>query len=106
MILTDAQGYLTIVNEAAEHMHGVKLLGISPSEYTADYSLLTDAEEIYPHGQLPLARAVREKVNVHDALWKIRRGEGTVLRVRGNAKPIFHSDNSVIACVLTLAPYP
>lgn len=106
VILTDAEGQITFVNEAAERMHGVNLLGVGPSEYTAAYSLLTDAGAIHPPELLPLARAVREKCVVSEAVWKIRRPDGTVLRVRGNAKPILGAANSVVACVLTLAPCP
>ncbi len=106
VILTDAQGEITFVNEAAEQMHGVKLLGVGPSDYTAAYSLLTDAGDVYPPELLPLARAVKEKCVVHDAIWKIRRLDGSILRVRGNAKPILGADNAVVACVLTLAPFP
>ncbi|HEX2543775.1 MAG TPA: PAS domain-containing protein, partial [Ramlibacter sp.] len=89
VILTDAQGRITFVNDAAERMHGVKLLGVGPGEYTAAYSLLTDAGEPHPPEQLPLSRAVRERLAVQDAVWKIQRADGTVLRVRGNAKPVF-----------------
>lgn len=104
VILTDAQGQITFVNEAAERMHGVKLLGVGPSEYTAAYSLLTDDGDIHPPERLPLARAVTEKSVVHDAVWKIRRPDRSILRVCGNAKPILGADNSVVACVLTFAP--
>lgn len=103
VILTDGEGRITFVNEAAERMHGVKLLGVGPGEYTAAYSLLTDTEEPYPADQLPLSRAVREHVVVKDAIWKIRRADATILRVRGNAKPVF-SEGRLVACVLTLAP--
>lgn len=105
VILTDAEGRITFVNQAAERMHGVKLLGVGPGDYTAAYSLLTDAGEPHAPELLPLSRAVREHAVVKDAVWKIRRADSTVLRVRGNAKPVF-SDGNLIACVLTLAPHP
>lgn len=85
-------------------MHGVKLLGVGPSEYTAAYSLLTGDGDLHPPERLPLARAVTEKSVVHDAVWKIRRPDRSILRVCGNAKPILGADNSVVACVLTFAP--
>jgi len=105
VILTDSQGRITFVNQAAERMHGVKLLGVGPDDYTAAYSLLTDDCRPHPPELLPLARAVREHVSVTDAVWKIRRSDATILRVRGNAKPVF-SDGRLVACVLTLSPYP
>lgn len=43
---------------------------------------------------------------VKDAVWKIRRGDGSVLRVRGTAKPVFATDGKLLAGVLTLVPWP
>lgn len=103
VILTDAEGRITFVNQAAERMHGVKLLGVGPGDYSAAYSLLTDAGDPHPPALLPLARAVSEHVSVTDAIWKIRRSDSTIVRVRGNAKPVF-SDGRLVACVLTLSP--
>lgn len=105
VILTNAQGTITFVNEVAERMHGVKLLGVGPDEYSAAYSLLTDAGDPHPPESLPLARAVREHVNVTDAVWKIRRSDGSILRVRGNAKPVL-SGGRLAACVLTISHHP
>lgn len=105
VILTDAEGRINFVNDAAERMHGVKLLGVGPGDYSTAYSLLTDAGEPYPPHLLPLARAVRERIAIHDAVWRIRRSDGTVLRVRGNAKPVL-SQGDLIGCLLTLAPHP
>ena len=103
VILTDGEGRITFVNQAAEAMHGVKLLGVGPGDYSDAYSLLTDDETPHPSDMLPLSRAVREHVVVRGAIWKIRRADATILRVRGNAKPIF-SEGRLVACVLTLAP--
>lgn len=106
VIVTDAEGVITFVNGAAERMHGVKLLGVGPNTYTIAYSLLTDGGDPYPTELLPLSRAVRDHSMVKDALWKIRRPDGSVLRVRGTAKPVFRADGNLFACVLTLAPAP
>lgn len=106
VILTDHEGRISFVNEAAERMHGVKLLGVGPDGYATTYSLLTDSGEPYPTELLPLSRAVRERVMVKDAIWKIRRSDASVLRVRGTAKPVFGGDGRMLACVLTLAPWP
>ena len=103
VILTDAEGRITFVNQAAERMHGVKLLGVGPSDYSDAYSLLTDAGDPHPVELLPLTRAVREHVSVTDAVWKIRRSDSTIVRVRGNAKPVF-SEGRLVACLLTLSP--
>jgi PAS domain-containing protein len=104
VVLTDAEGRITFVNHAAERMHGGKLLGVGPGDYSTAYSLLTDAGDPYPSELLPLARAVREHVSVTDAVWKIRRSDSTVVRVRGNAKPVLN-EGRLVACVLTLSVY-
>lgn len=106
VVVTDEAGTISFVNAAAERMHGVKLLGVGPKDYTAAYSLLTDAGEPHPPESLPLSRAVRERILVKDATWKIRRADGSVLRVRGTAKPVFSADGALLAGVLTLVPWP
>lgn len=105
IIITDSEGSITFVNEAAERMHGVKLLGVGPGEYTQAYSLLTDGDEPHPPELLPLARAVRDRAIVEGAIWKICRPDGSILRVRGSAKPVLGADGSTVACVLTIAPF-
>lgn len=104
VIATDAQGRITLVNEAAARMHGTAVLDVPPQAYTATYHLLTDAGEPHPVEDLPLSRAVRTRRPVTSAVWRIRRPDGTVLRVRGHAKPVFGTDGSLLACVLTMAP--
>lgn len=106
VIVTDDAGRITFVNDAAERMHGVKLLGVGPDDYSDAYHLLTDTDEPHPPQALPLSRAVLERVMVKDAVWKIRRGDGSVLRVRGTAKPVFAADGKLLAGVLTLVPWP
>jgi PAS domain S-box-containing protein len=106
VVVTDPDGRITFVNAAAERMHGVKLLGVGPEDYSVAYSLLTDAGEPHPTELLPLSRAVRERVTVRDAIWKVRRSDGSILRVRGTAKPVFGTDDRLLACVLTLAVWP
>lgn len=106
VILTDPEGRITFVNAAAERMHGTKLLGVAPSDYSDAYQLLTDGGEPYPTEELPLARAVQANVTVKDAIWRIRRRDGSVQRVRGTAKPVLGSEGQLLACVLTLQPWP
>lgn len=106
VIITDDTGAITFVNEAAERLHGVKLLGVGPEDYTAAYHLLTESGEPYPAHALPLSRAVRDRLAVRDAVWKIRRGDGSVVRVRGTAKPVFSGDGQLLAGVLTVVPWP
>lgn len=104
VVVTDGSGAISFVNEAAEQMHGVKLLGVPPDGYTRAYSLLTDDGAPHPIDTLPLTRAVRHAETVVGAIWKIRRPDGSVLRVVGSAKPVLSADGQVLACVLTLMP--
>lgn len=104
VVVTDGSGTISFVNDAAERMHGVKLLGVPPDGYARAYSLLTDDGEPHPVETLPLTRAVRHAETVVGAIWKIRRPDGSVLRVVGNAKPVLSTDGQVLACVLTLMP--
>lgn len=106
VILTDPEGCITFVNAAAERMHGVSLLGVQPSGYAQAYRLLTEAGDPHPTEELPLVRAVRDRTVVKDAVWRIGRADGTVLRVRGTAKPVLDAEGQLLACVLTLAPWP
>jgi PAS domain S-box-containing protein len=100
VIVADREGRITFVNEAAERLHGVKMLGISPEEYSESYHLLTEAGEPYPSHQLPLARAVLNGESVVDARWRIRRSDGTEVLAIGSAKPIL--DGEQIGAVLTV----
>jgi PAS domain S-box-containing protein len=88
VIVTDAEGRITFVNEAAERLHGVKLLGVAPGEYAQRYHLLTEAGEPYPNEDLPLARAVRNGETVVDARWRIRRPDGSEVLAIGSARPV------------------
>jgi two-component system, sensor histidine kinase PdtaS len=103
VIVTDATGRITFVNEAASRLHGVARLDIEPEDYTEVYSLWTeDGRRPYPVDQLPLTRAVRHQKTVVDARWKIRRPDGSELLALGNAKPIYDADQSFIGAVLTI----
>lgn len=102
VIVTDTEGQITFVNDAAEALHGVKLLGVDPDSYTASYHLLTEAGEPYPPRELPLARAVLLGETVVDARWRIRRPDGTEVLAIGSARPIVSADGLRVGAVLTL----
>ncbi len=100
VILTDADGALTFVNEAAERLHGVRLLGVRPEGYSESYHLLTEEGLPYPSQDLPLARAVRGETVV-DARWRIRRPDGSVAFAVGNANPLISPAGKQIGAILT-----
>jgi PAS domain S-box-containing protein len=102
VIVTDAKGCITFVNEAAERLHGVKMLGVGPETYTEAYHLLTEAGDPYPPHDLPLARAALQGETVTDARWRIRRPDGTEVLAIGSAKPILGPDGSRLGAVLTV----
>ena len=100
VILADSEGTLTFVNEAAERLHGMSLLGVRPESYSDTYHLLTEDGRPYPSHDLPLARAVRGETVV-DARWRIRRPDGSVALAVGSANPILDSDGRQVGAVLT-----
>jgi PAS domain S-box-containing protein len=101
VIVADAQGQITYVNEAAERLHGVAKLGVPPSGYSETYHLFTEDGHPYPPDQLPLSRAIRGEI-VLDARWRILRPDGTSILAIGSARPIRDGSGSQVAAVLTL----
>lgn len=102
VIIADEIGRIVFVNEAAEALHGARLLGTAPEEYTASYRLMTLDEKEYPVDQLPLVRVVTKGETVVDAGWKIARPDGKVMQVVGTARPVFDPDGRQIGAVLTM----
>ena len=101
VIVTDASGAISFVNDAADRLHGINRLGIAPEDYASVYSLWTVDGHPYPPLELPLARAALRGETVLDASWIIRRADGVELRARGSARPILMSDGSQLGAVLT-----
>jgi PAS domain S-box-containing protein len=102
VIITDVEGRITFVNEAASRMHGVARLGVPPEEYAQTYHLYMEDGSPYPSSELPLVRAVHRNEIVTEARWRIRRTDGTEVLVEGNARPIYNEQRKKIAAVLTI----
>ena len=101
VIVTDRDGTIVFVNEAASRIHGVAELGVAPDDYTETYHLLTLDGQPYPPHQLPLSRAVRGET-VTDASWLVRRPDGTQVLARGSARPLLNPHGEQTGAVLTL----
>ncbi|QYF95480.1 PAS domain-containing protein [Massilia sp. PAMC28688] len=104
VIITDAGGRITLVNERAAHLHGVAVLDVPVDAYSATYQLLTLEGLPYPPSELPLARAVLHDEFVENARWRIRRPDGSEVTVEGSAQPVFDERQRKIACVLVMRP--
>ncbi len=102
VVVTDAAGAITFVNEAASRIHGVADLQVPPESYSERYNLYTESGEPYPFLDLPLARAVLEDKVVEDARWVIVRPDGTRVVAVGNARPLRGLNDTKIGAVLTL----
>jgi len=102
VIVTDAQGRITFVNELASRLHGVTRLDVAPEDYTRSYNLLTEDGAPYPTEELPLSRAVLREETVTGIRWRIRRPDGDEVLVEGSARPVYEGDGKKIAAVLTM----
>lgn len=102
VIVTDAVGRITFVNEAARRIHGVETLGVGPDGYVEAYALLTEHGQPHPTETLPLVRAVRNGETLTDARWRIRRPDGSEVLAVGNARPLLDSEGATFGAVLTL----
>lgn len=102
VIITDADGDITYMNEMAQILHGQKQLGVAPEDYASTFQLLTLDREPYPVEQLPLTRAVRDNITTADSEWIICRADGSEVLAKGNAKPVYDEKGEKIAAVLTI----
>ena len=101
VIVTDAEGQITFINEAALRLHGAGRTGVMPDDYSDEFGLFTEEGEPYPPDALPLARAVRGET-VLDARWRIRRPDGSEVLAIGGARPISGPDGRIAGAVLSL----
>lgn len=102
VIVTDPEGRIIFINDAAARLHGVKALDVRPEDYVATYRLLTEDGRPHPQDTLPLVRAVRDGETVLDARWRIRRPDGVEVLAVGNARPVYGPDGAKMGAVLTL----
>ncbi|HVG49887.1 MAG TPA: PAS domain S-box protein [Rubellimicrobium sp.] len=102
VIVTDRDGRITFVNEAAERIHGVARLDIAPAQHSEAYHLFREDGRPYPFDELPLTRASLRGEVVEEARWRIRRPDGREVVAVGGARPIRTADGVQVGAVLTL----
>lgn len=101
VIVANAAGQLTFVNESAARLHGVAELGVEPDQYSDTYHLFTEEGAPYPPSELPLARALRGET-VEEARWKVERPDGTSVLAVGSARPVKDAAGMQVGAVLTV----
>ena len=99
VIITDAIGTITYVNEAAAAIHGVAELNVKPNAYSETYHLFREDGRPYPSHELPLALAVQGET-VSEARWRIRRPDGKEVLAIGTAQPLFDANGRRIGAML------
>lgn len=102
VVITDPEGRITFVNDAARELHGTADLGVPVADYSEAYHLFTVDGEPYPSEELPLARAVTRGEVVKDAQWRILRPDGTEVVAQGSARPVLAEDGRRLGAVLSL----
>lgn len=102
IVITDREGHFIFVNQCAADLHGVKRLGTLPENYWKSYSLFRMDGSPFPVKQRPLIRAVTQGDHSIDEMWRIQRSDGTVVVVRGSARPVYDETGEQIASVLTI----
>jgi PAS domain S-box-containing protein len=102
VIVADAGGRITFVNAAAARLHGAAPASADPAAAVLACQLLTEDGQRGTPEQLPLAQAARHREPVHDARWRVRRPDGTELRVVGSARPLLGAGGACVGAVLTL----
>ncbi len=102
VIVVDARGRITFVNDAAARLHGIASLGVDPAHYADVYGLRTVDGQPYASEELPLSRAVLHGETVREARWRIHRPDGTEVHVVGSARPVLGADGTRVGAVLTV----
>ena len=102
VVVTDPEGRITFVNEAAKRIHGVARLDVEPDEYSESYHLLMLDGEPYPSKELPLSRAVLNQETVSEARWRVARPDGTQILAIGSAGPVLDDRGELLGAVLTV----
>ncbi|WP_157448901.1 PAS domain-containing protein [Deinococcus peraridilitoris] len=102
VIVADSAGRIIFINEVAARLHGLSQLDVTPAEYTQTYNRLTIDGEPHPIDRLPMVRAVQYDEVVRGARWRVRRPDGDVVLLEGDANPVYGPEGTKTGAVLTM----
>lgn len=106
VVVVDEKGHLILANERAISIHGLFRPDVDPQDYSAMYGIFTIDNRPYPSVDLPLSRAVLKGESVPPSLWIVRRPDGSDVRVRGAAMPLFDSQRRQVGSALIFEESP
>jgi two-component system phosphate regulon sensor histidine kinase PhoR len=102
VIVIDATGRTTYLNESAKRLLGVDTVGVPPERRSEDYGMLTAEGAAFRAEDLPSMRAMREKQVITGVDMLVRRPDGTEIPVQENAAPIIAEHGTVVGAIATL----
>ncbi len=102
VIVTDRDGRITFVNQAAARLHDNARIDVDTDDYSRSYGLYTEDGRLHPVDDLPLTRAVRRGEVVTDARWRIRHADGREIVAIGSARRFYAEDGATLGAVLTI----
>ncbi|GAC1628029.1 MAG: hypothetical protein NVS4B2_08680 [Chloroflexota bacterium] len=101
VVVADANGYITFINEAGQRLFGTDATGAPIAEPNDDYELLAANGEPYPQEQLPLARAIRGREVIEFVDLRVRRRSGVEIIIQVSAAPILSADGTLLGGAAT-----
>jgi PAS domain S-box-containing protein len=102
VVLADAEGRISFVNEAGERILGISGLGTAADAYSSTFRVLTPDGAPFPNDALPLVRAIRQGETVLGAEWISVHPDGTRVHVQGSAAPVTAEDGRRLGAVLSM----
>jgi PAS domain S-box-containing protein len=102
VLVCDATGTITYVNDAARRMHDASDLNLTPTQTSAAFELITEDGSPHAFEDLPLVRAALYGEHTTEARWRVRRTDGSEVIAVGNARPLIGPDGERMGAVLTL----
>jgi PAS domain S-box-containing protein len=102
VVLADAEGRISFVNQAGQRILGITGLGTELDRYSSTFRVLTPAGDPFPNDQLPLVRAVQRGETVIGAEWISLHPDGTRVQVQGSAAPVLAEDGGRLGAVLSM----